>query len=92
MRRRRLERTDAVPRTTENHIIIIRASRRFISKTDGEEETRKSQIRRGHRSWTSATIAANRMNLNSCHAVSNQFQSFDVTRFALLVKQGSFLI
>ena len=69
--------------------IIIRASR-IISNTNGEDEKRKSRIRRGHRSWTSATIAPNRMNLNCCHAVSNQFRSFDVTHFALSVKQRVF--
>ena len=54
-RKRTLVQTDAVPRTVEVHkihvlkTIWIHASRRVIINTDGEEETGKSWMGRGHR-------------------------------------------
>ena len=46
----------------------------------------------GHRSLTSATTAANHLNLNCHHSASNQFWVFDMKWIALFITQGSFLI
>ena len=64
---------------------LIHASR--YSNTDGEEETRKSRTGRGH--WV--TDSSN-FELNELSSRSVQFRVFGVSRVALLVKEGSFLI
>ena len=47
-----LARTDTIPRTTEDHIVFkkvwIHTSRHIMINTDGEEETGKSWMGRGH--------------------------------------------
>ena len=56
-------RTDTLQSTTEDHKLVkkvwIHASRHIIINTDGEEETGKAQMGRGHGSLTSATTVVN---------------------------------
>ena len=65
----------------------IHASRQIMINTYGEDETGKSRMGMGHR-VTDICYYRSTWNWQSCHAVSNQFPVIDVTRVALLVKQG----
>ena len=94
-RKQTLVRTDAVPRPSEDYKsfmkIWLHASRHITINTDGEEETRKSPMGRGH--WVTDICYSLKELWNwnwqgCCHAMSNQFRVLDVTRVAVL--QGLF--
>ena len=87
--------TDAIPSTVKNKLVkkmLIHASRRIIINTDGEEETGKPWMGRGH--WViNICYGCNNLWLNFEQVLllcSAQFWAFDIMPFASWVKQGFF--
>ena len=83
--------------TNEDHTLFqkvwIHASRHIIINTNSEEETGRSRMGSSH--WVTNigySPVSFHLSLHSgcCHVVSNQYQIFDATRFALLVIQDTF--
>ena len=93
-------RTEAAPRTSLNSTTYSRKFEFTHQNTSLSIQT--ANRRRGHLasegvigSLPPATITTNFETWSwqgCCHAVSGQFRDFDVTRVALLVKQGTFPI
>ena len=88
--------TDASPLTTEDHKlskkVLVHTSRHIIINSDGDEKTVKS-VSNGNESVTLTMNFHSTLNFScTVNSVSNQFRDCDVTRVALLVKRGIFLI